>query len=168
MRRKDKQLSTEEAMDILQNGKYGIISAVGEDGYPYGVPMFYVIMDGKVYFHNSIEGGHLADCFKHNSKISFTVIKPRKRIWHKSVILFGTAIPVPEKRAEVLEKTVDKYVPWFVRKMAKRDIEPLKNEIEAYEIVIEHITAKVIDQPTRKMVEDLKITSKNKAIRPCE
>jgi len=155
MRRKDKQLSTEEAMDILQNGKYGLISTVGEDGYPYGVPLFYIIMDGKVYFHKSIEGGHLADCLKCNSKISFTVIKPRKRIWHKSVILFGTARPVLEKRAEVLEKIVDKYVPWFVRKIAKRDIALLKDKTEAYEIIIEHITAKVIDQPTRKMKENL-------------
>jgi nitroimidazol reductase NimA-like FMN-containing flavoprotein (pyridoxamine 5'-phosphate oxidase superfamily) len=158
MRRKDKQLSMDEAMKILQNGKYGIMAVVGEDGYPYGVPLHYVMMDGKLYFHSSIDGGHKTNCLKHNPKISFTVIKLRKRIWHKSAIFFGTAKPVSEKRAEVLEKIVEKYVPWFVWKQVKRDISSLKDKTEAYELTIEHLTAKVVDQPKRKMIEKLSST----------
>ena len=39
MRRKERQITGEETEEILKNGEYGIFSSVGEDGYPYGVPV---------------------------------------------------------------------------------------------------------------------------------
>lgn len=38
MRRKDRETTEERAYEILKNGEYGILSTIGEDGYPYGVP----------------------------------------------------------------------------------------------------------------------------------
>lgn len=147
MRRKDRHLSSDEAMDILQNGKYGVMSVVGADGYPYGVPLHYVMINGKLYFHCSVAGGHKTDCLKHNPKISFTVIEPQEGMRCKSAIFFGTATPVSEKRADVLEKIVEKFVPQFAWEQAKRGVPFAKDNIEAYELTIEHLTAKVIDKP---------------------
>ena len=39
MRRKDRKTTEERAYEILKNGEYGILSTIGEDGYPYGVPV---------------------------------------------------------------------------------------------------------------------------------
>ena len=39
MRRKDRETTEERAYEILKNGEYGILSTIGEDGYPYGVPL---------------------------------------------------------------------------------------------------------------------------------
>jgi nitroimidazol reductase NimA-like FMN-containing flavoprotein (pyridoxamine 5'-phosphate oxidase superfamily) len=48
IRRKDRALSEEEAFKILKAGEYGVLSTVGEDGYPYGVPVSYAYTgDGK-------------------------------------------------------------------------------------------------------------------------
>jgi len=147
MRRKDRQLSTDEAMELLQNGKYGVMSVVSEDDYPYGVPLHYVMMDGKLYFHCSAFGGHKTDCLKYNPKISFTVLEPQEGMRCKSVIFFGTARPVSEKRVGILEKIVEKFVPEIAWEQAKNGIPFAKDNIEAYELTIEHLTAKVIDKP---------------------
>ena len=36
MRRKDRQVSDEEAMAYLKAAEYGVLSTVGPDGEPYG------------------------------------------------------------------------------------------------------------------------------------
>jgi nitroimidazol reductase NimA-like FMN-containing flavoprotein (pyridoxamine 5'-phosphate oxidase superfamily) len=76
MRRKDRELSLDEAKEILQSGKFGIMSVMGEDGYPYGVPLHYVTIEDKLYFHSTVAGGYKADRLKANPKISFTVLEP--------------------------------------------------------------------------------------------
>jgi nitroimidazol reductase NimA-like FMN-containing flavoprotein (pyridoxamine 5'-phosphate oxidase superfamily) len=39
MRRKDRELSAEEAGRILAKGEFGVLSTVGTDGQPYGIPL---------------------------------------------------------------------------------------------------------------------------------
>ena len=39
MRRKDREISEEEACQLLATGEYGVLSTVGSDGEPYGVPL---------------------------------------------------------------------------------------------------------------------------------
>ena len=43
---------TEEQMDaLLDRARMGVISTIGEDGYPYGTPVNFVVMDGRIFFH---------------------------------------------------------------------------------------------------------------------
>lgn len=53
MRRWKQQLSDEDCIAILKNEPRGILSVLGDDGYPYGIPMnhWYAEADGKLYFH---------------------------------------------------------------------------------------------------------------------
>jgi uncharacterized protein len=39
LRRTDKKANQDEAIKILLNGDYGVLSTHGENGYPYGVPV---------------------------------------------------------------------------------------------------------------------------------
>ncbi len=52
--RSKQRLSCEECIQILKNEKRGVLSVIGDDGYPYGLPMnhFYNAKDGKLYFHS--------------------------------------------------------------------------------------------------------------------
>ena len=49
--RKNKQLSKEECIRLLTEETRGVLSVLGDDGYPYGMPMnhFYNPEDGKIY-----------------------------------------------------------------------------------------------------------------------
>ena len=41
MRRKKQEIPKEECIRILTEEKRGVLSVIGDDGYPYGVPMNY-------------------------------------------------------------------------------------------------------------------------------
>ena len=51
MHRQDRQLPQEEAWALLTQGTYGVLSVVGDEGWPYAVPMHYTVMDGQIYLH---------------------------------------------------------------------------------------------------------------------
>ena len=54
MRRKNQLLPPEEAESILRQGTSGVLSLLGDGGYPYGVPLSYVYHNGRLYFHLSL------------------------------------------------------------------------------------------------------------------
>lgn len=150
MRRKDREMSRDAAMEILNNGKYGVMAVVGDDGYPYGIPLHYVVIDGELYFHSAADGGHKTECFTHNPKASFTVIETEDGVKSKSAILFGTVELMPDMHVTVLEKMVEKFVPPFAWEQAKSGAQFAQNGIIAYRIKADHMTAKWIDKPEQK------------------
>ena len=150
LRRQDRALSQEETMEILRRGKFGVLSIVGEDGYPYGVPLHYVVIDHTIYFHCTRIQGHKDDALAKNSKISFTVIETEDAIQCKSAILFGTAEQVPGMEEIVLEHLVEKFVPDSQWHQAKAGIASAKKNVKVYRFNIQHITGKRIDKPKQR------------------
>lgn len=75
MRKFKQQISDTECVEILKAEKRGVLSLIGDDGYPYGIPLshFYDERDGKIYFHGAKEG-HKIDAIKANPKASFCVM----------------------------------------------------------------------------------------------
>ena len=106
MRRKRQQLSDEESVGILQRATSGTLALLGDNGYPYAVPISYVYTEGKLYFHSALNG-HKVDAIKNCDKASFCVIdqddvKPeRYTTFFRSVIAFGR-IHVIEDETEKL------------------------------------------------------------------
>ena len=94
--RKKQQLSQEECIDILKKQLRGVLSVLGDDDYPYGMPInhYYCEEDGKLYFHGG-KVGHKIDAMKRHNKVSFCVYDEGYRKdgeWSlniKSVIVFG-------------------------------------------------------------------------------
>lgn len=147
LRRQDRALSKEQSLEILRNQKFGVLSLFGEDGYPYGVPIHYVMIGDSLFFHCTSKNGHKVDAIKKNPKISFTVIETEDGIKAKSVILFGSATEVVNKRAFVLGKIVEKFVPESAWQQAKAGIPYALDSIAAFEINYQHISGKWIDKP---------------------
>ena len=96
MLRYKQALSEEECIEILKKELRGVLSILGDDGYPYGIPInhFYNEEDGKIYFHSGMQG-HKIDAMKASNKVSYCVYDQGNRIgddWplhFKSVIVFG-------------------------------------------------------------------------------
>ena len=55
MRRKNRELSTETAEQLLTKSRRGVLAVNGDDGYPYAVPVnyFYDREAQKIYFHGA-------------------------------------------------------------------------------------------------------------------
>ena len=73
MRRKDREVTAKEAMRILHEGEYGVLSTVSKNGEPYGVPLSYCVIDDALFFHSALEGKKL-DNIMENGKASFCVV----------------------------------------------------------------------------------------------
>ncbi len=70
MRRKDRELKNDEAIEILKNNTYGVLSTISENGYPYGAPISYIFFNNSIYFHSAIKG-HKLDNISNNNRVSF-------------------------------------------------------------------------------------------------
>ncbi len=96
MRRGKQQLSQEDTDLVLQRGSNGILGCLGDEDYPYGVPVSYVYHKGKIYFH-SAKAGHKIDALKRSPKVSLTVVDEDTIVsaeytsYFRSVIAFGQA-----------------------------------------------------------------------------
>ena len=94
--RKNKQISSAECIEILKSEKRGVLSVIGDDGYPYGMPLnhYYCDEDGHIYFHSG-KAGHKIDALKRCDKVSYCVYddgQPSDIEWAlkiRSVIVFG-------------------------------------------------------------------------------
>lgn len=76
LRRIKQQLSQESCISVLENEVRGVLSVLGDNDYPYGVPInfYYSQVDNKIYFHGSRDG-HKIDAIKKHDKVSFCVYK---------------------------------------------------------------------------------------------
>ena len=72
--RKKQQLSDAEARALLKTEPRGVLCLLGDDGYPYGLPIdhWYNDADGCLYFHSG-PAGHKIDAIRRHSKASFCV-----------------------------------------------------------------------------------------------
>ena len=148
MSRKRQQLSEDESIGILQQATAGTLSLLGDNGYPYALPISYVYAEGKLYFHSALEG-HKVDAIRNCDKASFCVIAqdeihPKKyTTCYRSVIAFG--------RIHIIEDENEKLA--TARLLGNRynpnDEESLQKELEhgfarmlMIRFDIEHLTGK--------------------------
>jgi nitroimidazol reductase NimA-like FMN-containing flavoprotein (pyridoxamine 5'-phosphate oxidase superfamily) len=148
LRRKEKQMSSEETERILKEGLYGVLALDGDEGYPYAVPLNYAYDSGKIYFHAATEG-HKLDAIKKNSKASFNVASETKLLpstfncLYKSVTAFGKVRVVDDEavKRRGLEILIQKYSPGFITEGGKY-IEAQWRRSIVVEMEVEHLTGK--------------------------
>ena len=120
MLRFKQQIPEAECIKILKEEPRGVLSVLGDDDYPYGMPInhFYCEEDGKLYFHTGMKG-HRTDAIRRHDKVSFCVLSEGVREendwWYHftSVILFGRIAEEedPEEKKRLLRLLGMKYMP---------------------------------------------------------
>ena len=148
MRRKERLADLQTAERILENAEYGILSTVGSDGFPYGVPLNFAYDGKKIYLHCAKNACHKQANLEYSDKICFTVVdNPQviaKELTTKygSAVVFGTAEKTESNKRYALELLAEKYAPDYPEK-GKTEIEKFYNVTDIYEISIIKISAKV-------------------------
>ena len=118
MRRRRQELSCSECEAILLRGTYGVLAVLGDNDYPYGVPVNYVWLDGCICFHTALSG-HKVDALRRHDKVSFTVVDKDDVVpteyttYFRSVIAFGRAeiIEDEEEKRKALAALGDRFYP---------------------------------------------------------
>ncbi|WP_406535997.1 pyridoxamine 5'-phosphate oxidase family protein [Methanobrevibacter sp.] len=151
MRRIGQEIPKKECEEILTNEPRGVLALLGDDDYPYAIPMSHVYVDGKIYFHGAQEG-HKNDAVKRHQKVSYCVmdkgVKAEDSWWYtfKSVIAFGR-IKTLTDRDEKIEKLThlgDKFFP--THEETVDEINRLLDRTEVFEITIEHMSGKIVKE----------------------
>lgn len=148
MRRKDRELSREETVGILEKVPFGVLSTFGTSGYPYGVPMSFAYEGETLYLHCAADAGMKEDAMAADPHVCFTVvgdtqIMPEKfGMKFESVIIFGTAsrLSGPEKQ-KALEALIRKYSSAYWEG-GLAYIQASFEKADAYAIQIDHMTGK--------------------------
>lgn len=147
LRRSDREMTAEQAWQLLQTGEYGILSTVDDQGQPYGTPLSYTVSGKALYFHCALAGHKLLNLQK-NDKVCFTVVGHTQLLPDKfstvysSVIAFGKAVAVDEaEKIQALKELVLKYSPAFI---AEGDVQIDKAQAATavVRIDIENLTGK--------------------------
>lgn len=147
LRRKDKQITIEDAKDVLANASYGILSTVGEGDQPYGVPLNFVYRDDTIYFHCALTG-HKLDNLESNPKVSFCVVGNVEILPsdfstnYVSTMVFGIASEAEgEERHKALMWLLEKYSPDFIEE-GKKYVHKLDNVTKVIKIKVQHLSGK--------------------------
>lgn len=151
MRRLGQMLSQEECEEILTNEPRGVLALLGDYDYPYAVPMSHVYVDGKIYFHGAMTG-HKNDAVKKYDKASYCVMDDGVENddgWSytfRSVIVFGRirTLSDDDEKVEKLTHLGDKFFPTHEETVS--EIEKLLHRTEVFELTIEHMSGKTVEE----------------------
>lgn len=149
MRRKLQQLDNETCLQILRQATSGVLSLIGTDGYPYGVPLSYVLNDNTIYFHCAIAGQKL-DAIRNCGKASFCVIERDHVIAEKlttayrSVIVRGIIAEEkdPDLQIHALHLLAQKYAPNLAAQAVEQEISGALKRVIILALHIDTITGK--------------------------
>ncbi len=153
MRRNRQQLSREACLELLKKLPRGVLSVLGDQGYPYGMPMdfWYNEEDGRLYFHSALQG-HRMDALAKDGKVSFCCFDQGRReegdwaLYIQSVIVFGRMEKVeePRRKALALRQLGWKYNPdeaWV-----RQTLEGHAHRAVVLALTPEHITGKLVHE----------------------
>ncbi|MEI0799720.1 pyridoxamine 5'-phosphate oxidase family protein, partial [Brachyspira intermedia] len=149
MKKKKQLLSHSESIKILEKCTSGVLGIIGDDNYPYTVPLSYVYSDNKIFFHGA-KRGYKIDAIKNNNKASFCIIEKddvkmkEYTTYYRSVIVFGKVFIIEDedKKREAIEKLAIKYYPNDTKENRNNIIDKEYNAMCMIELDIEHITGK--------------------------
>jgi nitroimidazol reductase NimA-like FMN-containing flavoprotein (pyridoxamine 5'-phosphate oxidase superfamily) len=148
MRKAERQMKENEALQLLNQGEYGILATADSQNQPYGIPLSYVVVNNFIYFHCAIEGHKLQNIVE-NNKVCFTVVGrtnvlPDKfSTEYESVVVFGQASIVEHdvEKAMVLKEFVKKYSSGFISE-GDSYIDKAKNRVVVVKMTMQFYAGK--------------------------
>ncbi len=153
MRRGKQALTQEECIDLLKTETRGVLSVLGDNGYPYGIPInhYYCEEDGRLYFHGG-NIGHRVDAIKKDPKVSFCVFgKDEKRdgdwaYYVKSVVVFGKAQIIEDRdKTAFVSRLISSKFP-ATDEYVEHEISKFGSSTLCFSIQIESMTGKLVHE----------------------
>ncbi len=147
MRRGKQLLSKHLTEAVMARCSNGVLACLGDNDYPYAVPLNYVYHDNTIYFH-SAKAGHKIDAVLKDPRVSFamvdedTIVSEEYTSYFRSVIAFGRArIVEGQEWFTAFEALVEKYSADQPAETKRREIEGCRSSL-IIAIDVEHLTGK--------------------------
>lgn len=141
------ELTKAECDEVLKRNTAGVMAVMGDEGYPYAVPLSYIYHDGKIYFHCG-KKGYKIDCMNADSKVCFTVIDKDEIIaeeyttYFRSVIATGNArVAEGQEKFDAFLAMTEKYSGVLPEEMRRKEVAECTQAL-LYAIDIKEMTGK--------------------------
>lgn len=153
MRRAKRTISDEDARSLLAKGRRATLAVNGDDGYPFAFPIDYRFDAdaNKIYFHGA-KAGQKVDALRRSDKVCLTVMGNERledgewAPYVQSVVVFGHCRLVDDaaKTEAEVRRLALKYYP--SAEEVERELEKYLSAVQLYEIEIEHLTGKQVQE----------------------
>ncbi len=164
MRRNKQQLPDSEALALLDGGSHGVLALLGDDGYPYAVPLSYAREGEALYFHCA-KAGHKLDALRRCGRASFCVVAQDDVVpeeystRYRSVIAFGRIWEVTDawELLHAAELIGRRYSPEESQQRLSLEIESHRSALCILKFSIERLTgkeSKALAQERLNVMED--------------
>lgn len=149
VRRKDREVNSEKAYELLKNIEYAILATIDEDeNSPYCIPFSPVVVDDYIYFHCGPEG-HNIDNLRKNPNVCVTCVGDTNLVpenftsEYESAVVKGVAEEVLEDEEKIFALRIicEKFAPSNMDNFQKA-INASLNRTKIYKIKIVSITGK--------------------------
>lgn len=167
MRRAAQELDHDACLEMIQRATSGVLSVVGDEGYPYGVPMSFVYVNGgdedetgrcgTFYFHCA-KTGHKIDALRACNKACFTIVDRDDVVadefttYFRSVVAFGRVriLESDDAKRGAIRLLTDKYSPDESEEKKAGEINKQMPAFVMLELSVEHMTGKEAIELVRK------------------
>jgi nitroimidazol reductase NimA-like FMN-containing flavoprotein (pyridoxamine 5'-phosphate oxidase superfamily) len=147
MRREDRKITESEAIAILQNGEFGVLSMSTSNAEGYGIPLNFAFKNHVIYFHCALEGSKL-EHLRINNRASFCVVGRTNVLpaqfgtKYESAIAYGIVTEIEgDEKLEALMLILEKYSANYIQEGAAY----LKNAFDSVKVLklsIKELTGK--------------------------
>lgn len=121
MRRKDRQMPKEWALEIVDKCQWATLATIDADGMPYCIPLSMARIDDCLYFHCA-KTGKKTDCLRLNDNVCISCVGDVKRLddefstLYESAIIFGKACEVTDdmQKINALKAICQRHTPLYI------------------------------------------------------
>ncbi|UOF90326.1 pyridoxamine 5'-phosphate oxidase family protein [Fodinisporobacter ferrooxydans] len=122
-----REMAKEDVLSFLKKGKIAHVATVGEDGYPYVIPLVYIYEEGtKLYLHTgNLRESHFQQNIKENARVCIEIcemgdVHPGKRYACQSALVYTSVIAYG--KISQIEEEVQKV--WFFDRLWEKYGDP--------------------------------------------
>ena len=116
MRQSQRECNTPEFFDEVFNRGEVLFLSLNTEGFPYGVPVNFVFLEGRLYFHCALEGAKL-DLIRRDGRVGFVVAadiviaREKSTTYYKSVCGTGRASLVEnmDEKRHAIDALAERY-----------------------------------------------------------
>ena len=154
LRRAERAMTDAALRDMVARSFSGRLATVGEDGYPYCIPLLYVWMDGCPYVHGTSARGHFRRNVDHDARVCFELDEPGEvfdygsfdcdsGLSFRSAVLFGrlTVVDDDATKQRFCEALLHKYRANGVQR-EHPNFFPRLDLVTVYRLDVERMTGK--------------------------
>lgn len=154
MRRKDRELTKEEAIEIIKHTPHAVMATVGADGMPYAAPISPVYFEDNIYFHTAAAEGLRFKNLQHNPKASICFVGRAETaadelpgefsVNYASAIVFGTMSRITDEKEKrrIATAIAERQVPQAGAEAIKKYYDAGNKGIWVWKMTVTGITGK--------------------------